>query len=639
MLIGDINMIESDNKSDVYIIQLYKEGTVYNLTGKTIELNILEKRRKYGDTFTLPVYEATQGKIKLEVVEGMTKTDGLFYFQITVKDGKGLVDNFPIFPVEIKNSIKDDIIGAVVAGPYMQILLDAVTKAENAVNLVEGIEDDYKTVKKEIQTDYAKVKEGIQKDYDSLQQIMIDENQAADLQAQINKSNEQLDTIENHTKGKVNIYDYSKLFNGNDIQKALDKIYLDFPNGCTIFIPGGTYKFEQIKSKRYFDIIGEENKTILQAIKDDVSVIHANKYDDESLSLSYCRIENIIFEGLGKTQTQVALNASGYLTYFKNVTFKNFYKGMIIRGTFIDFENCKFINNNTALEIGYSNPTNKMFSNLFNLKRLYFESNNIAITQTSDSLNSDMVIVGLSINGCVFANNGTPIILEDLKNGEIINSWFEGNTNKSVLKHYRWFFARNYTKNDNDNFSFKDINSYDGIVEFTQGGGINLKELNLTKETSSGALSNVLGVNNKNLLISNNKEVVVNNGGDLVYSYYININEKSSSTSDNSNMSTHTNIISSNIEITKLSLGVYQIKLLNGRSIPMRFSTLQINSYNTFSEATDNIPKNSVKLYHSDPASYRDYWSVNQITVYCTDKNGSPINAKLSILINTSVNM
>lgn len=205
---GDINMIESDNKSDVYIIQLYKEGAIYNLTGKTIELNILEKRRKYGDTFTLPVYEATQGKIKLEVVEGMTKTDGLFYFQITVKDGKGLVDNFPIFPVEIKNSIKDEIIGTVVASPYMKILLDAVEQAESAVDLVKGIENNYKTVKKEIQTnyneikdniqtDYLKVKEGIQKDYNSLQQIMMDGNQAANLQAQINKNKSQLESIAN----------------------------------------------------------------------------------------------------------------------------------------------------------------------------------------------------------------------------------------------------------------------------------------------------------------------------------------------------------------------------------------------------------------------------------------------------------
>ena len=228
---GDINMIETDNKSDVYIIQLYKGEEVYNLTGKTVELSILEKKRGYGDTFDLPIYEATTGKIKLEVLEGMTKTDGLFYFQITVKDSTGLVDNFPIFPVEIKNSLKDDIIGTVVNSPYMQILLDAVAKAEGAVDIVNDIKTDYDTAKTNLQANYTQTKTALQKDYDktktslqtdyvaiknniqsdynatktniqndynSLRKVIMDENASAELQGQINDINSDLDKKANY---------------------------------------------------------------------------------------------------------------------------------------------------------------------------------------------------------------------------------------------------------------------------------------------------------------------------------------------------------------------------------------------------------------------------------------------------------
>ena len=228
---GDINMIETDNKSDVYIIQLYKGEEVYNLTGKTVELSILEKKRGYGDTFDLPIYEATTGKIKLEVLEGMTKTDGLFYFQITVKDSTGLVDNFPIFPVEIKNSLKDDIIGTVVNSPYMQILLDAVAKAEGAVDIVNDIKTDYDTAKTNLQANYTQTKTALQKDYDttktslqtdyvaiknniqsdynatktniqndynSLRKVIMDENASAELQGQINDINSDLDNKTNY---------------------------------------------------------------------------------------------------------------------------------------------------------------------------------------------------------------------------------------------------------------------------------------------------------------------------------------------------------------------------------------------------------------------------------------------------------
>lgn len=230
---GDINMIETDNKSDVYIIQLYKGEEVYNLTGKTVELSILEKKRGYGDTFDLPIYEATTGKIKLEVLEGMTKTDGLFYFQITVKDSTGLVDNFPIFPVEIKNSLKDDIIGTVVNSPYMQILLDAVAKAEGAVDIVNDIKTDYDTAKTNLQADYTQTKTALQKDYDttktslqtdyvaiknniqsdynatktniqndynSLRKVIMDENASAELQGQINDINSDLDNKANESE-------------------------------------------------------------------------------------------------------------------------------------------------------------------------------------------------------------------------------------------------------------------------------------------------------------------------------------------------------------------------------------------------------------------------------------------------------
>lgn len=233
---GDINMIETDNKSDVYIIQLYKGEEVYNLTGKTVELSILEKKRGYGDTFDLPIYEATTGKIKLEVLEGMTKTDGLFYFQITVKDSTGLVDNFPIFPVEIKNSLKDDIIGTVVNSPYMQILLDAVAKAEGAVDIVNDIKTDYDTAKTNLQADYTQTKTALQKDYDktktslqtdyvaiknniqsdynatktniqndynSLRKVIMDENASAELQGQINDINSDLDNKANQVDLKT----------------------------------------------------------------------------------------------------------------------------------------------------------------------------------------------------------------------------------------------------------------------------------------------------------------------------------------------------------------------------------------------------------------------------------------------------
>lgn len=123
---GDIKAFEHDNLSEVYIIQLYKNGAIYDLTNKSIELTMVERKRKIGDMVTLPIYEATEGKVKLEVVSDITKQDGIYDFKLTVKDTAGLIETFPSFQVEIKNDITDSITGEIIQDPNFTILTDGL---------------------------------------------------------------------------------------------------------------------------------------------------------------------------------------------------------------------------------------------------------------------------------------------------------------------------------------------------------------------------------------------------------------------------------------------------------------------------------------------------------------------------------
>lgn len=123
---GDVQAFEHDNKSEVYIIQLYKNGAIYDLTNKTVELTIVEKKRKLGDMISLPIYEATEGKVKLEVVSDITKQDGIYDFKLTVKDTTGLIETFPSFQVEIKNDITDSITGEIIQDPNFTILTEGL---------------------------------------------------------------------------------------------------------------------------------------------------------------------------------------------------------------------------------------------------------------------------------------------------------------------------------------------------------------------------------------------------------------------------------------------------------------------------------------------------------------------------------
>ena len=123
---GDIKAFEHDNLSEVYVIQLYKNGAIYDLTNKTVELTIVEKKRKLGDMISLPIYEATEGKVKLEVVSDITKQDGIYDFKLTVKDTTGLIETFPNFQVKIENDITDSITWEIIQDPNFTILTEGL---------------------------------------------------------------------------------------------------------------------------------------------------------------------------------------------------------------------------------------------------------------------------------------------------------------------------------------------------------------------------------------------------------------------------------------------------------------------------------------------------------------------------------
>lgn len=127
---GDIKAFEHDNKSDTYIIQLYKEGQPYDLSNKTVELTILERKRKIGDIITLPIYDIAEGKVKLEIVSDITKQEGLYDFKLTVKDTTGLIETFPNFQVDIKKDITDDITGEIIQDPNFSIIEEGLKGLE-----------------------------------------------------------------------------------------------------------------------------------------------------------------------------------------------------------------------------------------------------------------------------------------------------------------------------------------------------------------------------------------------------------------------------------------------------------------------------------------------------------------------------
>lgn len=123
---GDVVFYESDNISEKYVIQLYKNGAIYDLTNKTVELTIVEKKRKYGNIFNLPIENATEGKFRLLVTSDISKECGLYDFKVTVKDDTGLVETFPSFQVEVLHDLTRSIASEIVNSDDFEILTEGL---------------------------------------------------------------------------------------------------------------------------------------------------------------------------------------------------------------------------------------------------------------------------------------------------------------------------------------------------------------------------------------------------------------------------------------------------------------------------------------------------------------------------------
>lgn len=106
----------------------------------------------------------------------------------------------------------------------------------------------------------------IKKEYGSLKRIIIDENQAANLQEQINKSNEQLDNNIN----KINFLDQLKCkfvygINGDGTNETskIQKFINDSVSGDILYFPKGNYVFDYLEvfNKPNLTIIGQDFKS------------------------------------------------------------------------------------------------------------------------------------------------------------------------------------------------------------------------------------------------------------------------------------------------------------------------------------------------------------------------------------------
>lgn len=370
---GDVVFYESDNISEKYVIQLYKNNKIYDLTGKTIELTIVEKKRKYGNIFNLPIENATEGKFRLLVTSDISKECGLYDFKVTVKDDIGLVETFPSFQVEVLHDLTRSIASEIVNSDDFEILTEGL-KALSDYNI-------YKT--------------------NAMKVPSIEEN--------IKVINSSLEQNARHVSGWVNAKSFGCKGDGitddtQNFQSALD-------TGLNVIVPPGVYIVGGLRLKKGQILDGlctfnyswgkEEEPTILKSNGEEFVIADGRATQIKNIQIN----GNNISSGI-KGDIQIdddGTNSDGKIELNNCRVFNcvdgiyNFRCGSIIN-------NCNFDHNVNAINrLVDSRVINSTFNNNEVAMNLKYSNDNIILGNKIE-WNDDGIIIEDGLNNTITAN-------------------------------------------------------------------------------------------------------------------------------------------------------------------------------------------------------------------------------------------
>ena len=164
-------------------LALYKGAIPFDITGQTIVLGAKRPNNtvvEQTDGFTI-----NGNEIDIALKNNILAANGLVELDLQITDVNGKLTTASFFITVAKKVLGENNLNASNdISAINQLVADLQTKTEKVNNAISTIEPKANQLMNDIQTDY-----------NSLQKIIIDENQAANLQGQITDLGSQLDTI------------------------------------------------------------------------------------------------------------------------------------------------------------------------------------------------------------------------------------------------------------------------------------------------------------------------------------------------------------------------------------------------------------------------------------------------------------
>ena len=297
-------------------LSLFKDSVEFDITGQTLKLGA-----KTNDGLKEQTEGFTINKNNLDIdLKNSILVPGEVEIDLELKDASGTMTTASFF-ITVKSKVLND-------------------------KAVEGT-NEFDT--------FTKTAAKIEEDYKGLRRIIIDENQAANLQDQVNQTNAQLETI------AYNFISLGGKANGENNTEIFKLVHDKLKDGDTLLLPPGIYytdytqftkainlegrnaiiKLNNNQNSKLFEYLGVENFTI-NGVTFDGNKENNTTTEGHSLQLMNCK--NSIIENT----KCINHNGNGFRGInCENVIVdkSNFNNNNSVNGLFENSINCKFVNN------------------------------------------------------------------------------------------------------------------------------------------------------------------------------------------------------------------------------------------------------------------------------------------------------
>ena len=480
----------------VLLLSLYNNSIPFDITGQTVSLGA--KRSDKAVIEQIDGFTINKHQLDIELKNNILAAIGTVQMDLEIKDADGKMTTASFYvTVDEKMLGKDNIEAS-----------NDISAVNKVVNDLKSKEEQVNKIINDIKPKADKLMNDIKSDYNSLQKIIIDENQSANLQKQVTDLGSQLEHIETKIENYkvINVLEHGVIANNINIDNTvkINEIIANVGDRVKLYFPKGTYYFQTPLKIKNVDIEGDGFITKFVYVNSSVSTFiefGGNKNTIKKLKLLN-NTKN--FDLLQKGLVLGEMNNNGQYVYSNRlkaeyIEIENFHTSLSVEACYVvDLDNIYTYKDMFGFTVNketykHSNASSLICTTIL-ANHLYCNGTGGAYTQPTNSIGWEFYETSdITLNNCISEMYERSFKMENINNIQMFAPYFENTVASSICNNITgsFFILNPYINNVINNDSDIAFMNFNATTRLTWIGGrvLTSKTIGLINKTNDSSVT------------------------------------------------------------------------------------------------------------------------------------------------------